>query len=182
MKFTTKTLTSLGVLAAFSVVLMLAIRIPFPPAPFLEYDPADVPILIGAFLFGPIGGLVLTVLVSLLQGLTVSAGSGFIGIVMHFAATGCFAFLAGLLYQKSRTRKTAYISLALGVLLQTAIMAGMNLWLTPIYMETPREAVLAMMLPVIVPFNLIKAGVNALLTALIYKRIHQLLTKLKLLD
>ena len=96
MKFTTKTLTSLGVLAAFSVVLMLAIRVPFPPAPFLEYDPADVPILIGAFLFGPVGGLILTALVSLLQGLTVSAGSGFIGIVMHLAATGCFAVFAGV--------------------------------------------------------------------------------------
>ena len=182
MKFTTKTLTSLGVLAAFSVVLMLAIRIPFPPAPFLEYDPADVPILIGAFLFGPVGGLILTLLVSLLQGLTVSAGSGFIGIIMHFVATGCFAVFAGFVYQKSRTRKTAYISLAVGVLIQTVLMAGMNLWLTPIYMGTPREAVLSMMLPVIVPFNLLKAGVNALLTAFVYKRIHQLLTKLKLID
>lgn len=182
MKFTTKTLTSLGVLAAFSVVLMLAIRVPFPPAPFLEYDPADVPILIGAFLFGPVGGLILTALVSLLQGLTVSAGSGFIGIVMHLAATGCFAVFAGFLYQKNRTRKTAYLALALGVLIQTAIMAGMNLWLTPVFMETPREAVLSMMLPVIIPFNLLKAGINALLTAFVYKRIHKLLTKLKLME
>ena len=182
MKFTTKTLTSLGVLAAFSVVLMLAIRVPFPPAPFLEYDPADVPILIGAFLFGPVGGLILTALVSLLQGLTVSAGSGFIGIVMHLAATGCFAVFAGFLYQKNRTRKTAYLALALGVLIQTAIMAVMNLWLTPIYMGTPREVVLSMMLPVIIPFNLLKASINAVLTALIYKGIHKLLTKLKLTE
>ena len=182
MKFTTKTLTSLGVLAAFSVVLMLAIRIPFPPAPFLEYDPADVPILIGAFLFGPVGGLILTALVALLQGFTVSAGSGFIGIVMHFAATGCFALFAGFLYKRSRTRKTAYLSLAAGVLIQTAIMAVMNLWLTPIYMGTPRETVLSMMLPVIIPFNLLKAGINALLTAFVYKKIHKLLTKLNLTE
>ena len=103
-----KKLATLGVLAACSVVLMLAVRIPFPPAPFLEYDPADIPILIGTFLFGPVAGFALTVVVSLLQGLTVSAGSGWIGIVMHVAATGCFALLAGFIYKKHHDRKHAY--------------------------------------------------------------------------
>ena len=118
-----KKLATLGVLAACSVVLMLAVRIPFPPAPFLEYDPADIPILIGTFLFGPVAGFALTVVVSLLQGLTVSAGSGWIGIVMHIAATGCFALLAGFIYKKHHDRKHAYIALVCGTIVQTAIMA-----------------------------------------------------------
>lgn len=175
-----KKLATLGVLAACSVVLMLAIRIPFPPAPFLEYDPADIPILIGAFLFGPLWGFGLTAVVSLIQGLTVSAGSGWIGVVMHIAATGCFALLAGLIYGKHRDRKHAYIALALGVAVQTAIMALMNLWLTPVFMGTPREAVMQMMLPIIIPFNLLKAGVNAAVTALVYKRIHKFLKRINL--
>ena len=107
-----KKLATLGVLAACSVVLMLAVRIPFPPAPFLEYDPADIPILIGTFLFGPIWGFGLTVVVSVLQGMTVSAGSGWIGIVMHVAATGCFALLAGFIYRKHHDRKHAYIAVS----------------------------------------------------------------------
>ena len=175
-----KKLATLGVLAACSVVLMLAVRIPFPPAPFLEYDPADIPILIGTFLFGPIWGFALTVVVSVLQGMTVSAGSGWIGIVMHVAATGCFALLAGFIYRKHHDRKHAYIALVCGVLLQTAIMALMNLWLTPIFMGTPTEAVLQMMIPIIIPFNLLKAGVNAVVTALIYKRIHKFLQRINL--
>ena len=175
-----KKLATLGVLAACSVVLMLAVRIPFPPAPFLEYDPADIPILIGTFLFGPIWGFGLTVVVSVLQGMTVSAGSGWIGIVMHVAATGCFALLAGFIYRKHHDRKHAYIALVCGVLLQTAIMALMNLWLTPIFMGTPTEAVLQMMIPIIIPFNLLKAGVNAVVTALIYKRIHKFLQRINL--
>lgn len=176
----TKKIATMGVLAAFSIVLMYAIRIPFPPAPFLEYDPADVTILIGAFLFGPIWGVILTGVVSILQGLTVSASSGIIGIVMHFAATGSFALLAGYFYSKNKTRKTAYITLAVGVVLQTMIMALMNLWLTPLYMGTPREIVLGMMIPIIIPFNLLKSGINAIITAIIYKRIHKLLKKLNL--
>lgn len=179
-KMNTKKLTTLGVLAACSVVLMYLIRIPFPPAPFLEYDPADVPILIGAFLFGPWWGLALTVVVSVLQGMTVSAGSGVIGIIMHVTATGCFAILAGSIYKKFHTRKAAYVALGLGVLVQTAIMALMNLWLTPIYMGTPTDVVLGMMIPVIIPFNLIKAGVNAFVTALVYKKIHKFLMRINL--
>ena len=54
--------------------------------------------------------------------------------------------------------------------------------LEPSDMNDGRKAVLSMMLPIIIPFNLLKAGINALLTAFVYKRIHQLLTKLKLID
>ena len=180
MRIDTKKLTVLGVLAAFSVVLMLAVRIPFPPAPFLEYDPADIPILIAIFLFGPWWGFALVAVVSVLQGITVSAGSGIIGIVMHIAATGCFSILAGYIYKANKTRKSAYISLAVGVIAQTAVMALMNLWLTPIYMQTPVEAVLGMMLPVIIPFNLLKAGINAVITAIIYKKIHNIFKKFNL--
>lgn len=168
-------MVTLGALAACSVVLMLLIRIPFPPAPFLEYDPADIPILIGTFLFGPGWGFLLTVVVSLIQGFTVSSGSGVIGIVMHIAATGCFALAAGSIYGRRKSRRSAYLALAVGVLLQTTAMAGMNLWLTPIFMGTPRETVLQMMLPVILPFNLLKAGANAAVTALVYKRISRLI-------
>lgn len=180
MKIDTKKLTALGLLAAFSVVLMLAVRIPFPPAPFLEYDPADIPILIGIFLFGPWWGVALTAVVSVLQGITVSAGSGIIGIIMHFAATGCFSVLAGYIYKANKTKKFAYISLFVGVIVQTAVMALMNLWLTPIYLETPVEVVLEMLVPVIIPFNLLKAGINAVVTAIIYKKIHKIFRKFDL--
>ena len=48
----------------------------------MEYDPADIPILIGAFAFGPAAGLALTAVTALIQGVTVSAGSGIYGIIM----------------------------------------------------------------------------------------------------
>ena len=54
---TTKKLTTMAMLAALSIVLVTFIHFPlFPAAAFLEYDPADIPIFIGTFLFGPLAG------------------------------------------------------------------------------------------------------------------------------
>ena len=177
-KISTKQMTTLGVMSALSIVLMVLIRIPFPTAPFLEYDPADVPILISTFLFGPWWGLLMTVVVSVIQGITVSVSSGFIGIIMHIAATGGFVLSAGLIYKRGKSLKRAIIALVLGTVVQTVLMAGMNLVFTPIFMKTPLDVVLGMMIPTIIPFNLIKAGVNAVLTFFIYKFVSKAVTKI----
>ena len=67
----------MGILVALSIVLVYLIHFPiFPAVAFLEYDPADFPILVGTFAFGPAAGLILTIVTSLIQGLTVSAASG----------------------------------------------------------------------------------------------------------
>ena len=73
-------LVTMAMLAALSIVLVYVVHFPiFPAAPFLEYDPADIPILIGTFAYGPVAGIILTVVVSVIQGMTVSASSGFMG-------------------------------------------------------------------------------------------------------
>ncbi|HAA37600.1 MAG TPA: hypothetical protein DCE00_01870 [Firmicutes bacterium] len=96
MKNNVRQMVNLAMLAALSVLLVYLVRFPiFPSAPFLEYDMADVPILIGTFLFGPWSGLILTIVVSLLQAATVSAGSGWIGALMHIVATGAFFLVGG---------------------------------------------------------------------------------------
>ena len=58
-------LVTMAMLAALSIVLVYVIHFPiFPAASFLEYDPADIPILIGTFAYGPLAGVLLTVVVS----------------------------------------------------------------------------------------------------------------------
>jgi len=176
MKIKTKQLTQMAVLAAMSILLVYLIRFPiFPAAPFLEYDPADIPIFIGAFLFGPVGGLVLTGVVCVLQGLTVSSASGIIGILMHFFATGAFILVAGNIYKRNRTRKGAVIGLSFGVVAMTITMVIWNILLTPFFLGIPVEAVLPMILPIIVPFNIIKAGTNAAITFMVYKSVGKVL-------
>lgn len=172
MKVSTKKMAVMAMLAAVSVLLVL-IHIPFPPAPFLEYDPADIPILIGTFAYGPTAGIIITVVVSIIQGFTLSASSGIIGIVMHILATGSFALVAGLIYQRKKTRKSAILALGLGVITMTVMMALMNLIFTPIFMGTPVETVAGMLLPIIIPFNLMKASINAVATLLLYKAVSR---------
>lgn len=167
-------LAVMGLLIAMSVMLVALIHFPiFPAAPFLEYDPADIPIFVGTFLMGPVVGFVITVLVSLIQGLTVSAASGPIGMLMHVLATGSFALVAGSIYHHKKNRKNAVLALVIGVVVMALVMALCNLVFTPIFMGTPREVVAGMLVPVILPFNLLKGGINALITYIIYKPISK---------
>ncbi|MBE6042109.1 MAG: ECF transporter S component [Clostridiales bacterium] len=160
----------LAIMTAISVVLLLIVRIPFPPAPFLVYDPADVPIYITAFAFGPVAGLIVTLVVCLIQAFML-AGDGLYGFLMHFVATGIVAVVIGSLYRNNKTRKRAVVSLVISVIIVVVVMSLMNLIVTPFYLGQPREAVIAMLPTAIIPFNLIKAGLNSILTFLLYKRV-----------
>ena len=165
-------LTTMGMMAAVSIILVYLIHFPiFPAASFLEYDPADIPIFICTFLYGPLSGFILTVIVSFIQGFTVSAQSGIIGVMMHIFATGSFTIVAGNIYKRNRSKKTAVIALIIGSIVMVIMMCIWNLIFTPIFMGTPRDAVLKMLVPIIIPFNAIKAGVNSFVTFLIYKKI-----------
>ncbi|MBQ6621380.1 MAG: ECF transporter S component [Mogibacterium sp.] len=172
--FSTNTLVKLALMTALSLVLLMLVRIPFPPAPFLVYDPADIPIYITTFAFGPAAGLIVTFVVCIIQAFALG-GDGLYGFLMHFVATGAFAVIAGLIYQRNKTRKTAAVSVVTGVIIATIVMIGMNLIVTPLYMGVPREAVAAMIIPTILPFNLLKAGINGALTFVLYKRISRFL-------
>ncbi len=86
-------LVTMAILVAISIVLVFLVHLPLIPAvPFLEYDPADIPILIGAFAYGPVAGIILTVVTSVIQGMTVSASSGAYGIIMHIIAPPCWCW------------------------------------------------------------------------------------------
>lgn len=163
-------------LAAISLVLVVLIRIPYPAAPYLVYDPADIPIFIGAFAFGPLAGLVLTAVVSFIQAF-ILGGDGLIGFFMHFVATGAFVLVAGNIYKRNKTRKNAVIALICGTIIMTVTMLLWNLLITPIFLGVPREAVMAILATVILPFNLLKAGVNSIVTFITYKSIAKFLHK-----
>jgi len=115
-----------------------------------------------------------TLVVCLIQAFGLG-GDGLYGFVMHFVATGIVAVVIGMMYKNNKTKKTAIKALVVGVVIAVVVMCFMNLLVTPVYMGAPRSAVVAMLPTVIIPFNLLKAGINALLTFLLYKRISGLL-------
>jgi Predicted membrane protein len=165
-----KKLTTMAVMTALSIVLIALLHFPiFPAAPFLEYDPADIPILLVSFIFGPIEGLCVTVVASVLQGITVSSGSNIYGVIMHILATGTYVLTAGLIWKYGKkTPFKAAVALAFGAVAMTVMMIGANLLITPYFMKVEVKVVQGMLLPVIIPFNLIKSGVNGALTFILY--------------
>ena len=188
-KETNKTyfITFTGILSALAIVLMLYVHIPLlPGAPWLEYDLADIPILLTTFLIDPIAGFVVLVVVSAIQAFTVSSQNGIIGFIMHVIASGVMLFVSGIIFsifEKAKKGKvTLFIGLALGLilggLLMTAVMIPLNVIFTPMITPTPRAAVIDMIFPVIVPFNLIKAGINCVVTYILYFVIKPFFNKL----
>lgn len=168
----TNKIVKMAMLCALSIIFMLLIRFPLiPSAPFLEYEPADMPILIGAFLYGPLSGLVITVVVSIIQAITVSAASGWIGLVMHIISTGTFVVIAGLIYKKFHTFLGAIIAAVCGCLCMTLIAIPLNLIFTVKFLGVPYDVVKGMIPTAIIPFNIIKSGINSIIGLIVYKTI-----------
>ena len=162
----TKTLTTIAMLCAVSYVVMALGRIPM--VLFLKYDPKDVIITIGGFIYGPLTAAIISAVVSLVEMVTVS-GTGFYGLIMNIISTCAFACTASFIYNKRRTLPVAVIALIVSCLFMTGVMLLWNYYITPLYMGTTKEAVAAMLIPYFLPFNLIKGALNAALTILIYK-------------
>ncbi len=54
--------------------------------------------------------------------------------------------------------------------------------IAPIYMGYPREAIVELLLPAFLPFNLIKGGLNAAITMLLYKPVVTVLRRTSLIE
>ncbi|MCF0140781.1 MAG: ECF transporter S component, partial [Mogibacterium sp.] len=80
----------------------------------------------------------------------------------------------GLMYRRTKTKKMAITALIVGVILVIVIMCMMNLFVTAAYMGMPRSAIVAL-LPMIALFNLLKSGINAVITFVLYKRVSRFL-------
>lgn len=179
-KYDTKRLVTLAMMAAiaYAVVVLIGIH-PMSGASFLKYEPKDVILAITGFLFGPLDALIVTLIVSFIEMVTIPA-TGPIGLLMNVISSASFVCVAAAIYHKNRTLKSALIGLGIGVMLMTVVMLLWNYLITPIYMGVPRSKVAEMLMPVFLPFNLVKGALNAGITLLLYKPVVQSLRKAKL--
>ncbi|HZK70860.1 MAG TPA: ECF transporter S component [Clostridia bacterium] len=176
-KSITKKLVTLSMLAALSIVLVAIFRFPM-FLPFLIYEPGDVPVLIGTFIFGPLSGFILLLVGAFLQAITVSQEGGWIGFIMHVVATSFLLLPAGLIYKKVHNIKGAIIGLSVGIISMTLIMIPFNLVFYPMFTGISVDAMKAILFSSIIPFNLVKAGINSVLTIIVYKSVGKILKKL----
>ncbi len=176
-----KEITTLSILTAMAVIVNLLIHFPMIPAvPWLAYDPKDIVIVIGGFIYGPFAAFLVSAMCSILE--ILFRGGTVIDVLMNVISTCAFACVAAFIYKKNHTKKGAIIGLISGVICMTICMVIWNYIMTPIYFGMPREAVVEILLPGIVPFNLLKASLNAGITLFLYKSIVTILRKTNLVD
>ena len=174
-----KKMVLLAMLAAISYLLVSLVRIPV--VLFLKYEPKDVVITIGGFLFGPMASFAVSLVVSLLEMVTVS-DTGPIGCVMNLLSTCSFACTAAFIYKRKHTLNGVIAGLAAGSVLMVITMLLWNWLITPWYMGVDRATVEGMLLPAFLPFNLLKAGLNSALTLSLYKPLVTALRKVRLIE
>ncbi len=170
-------LCMMAALCAMAFAAVALIRIPV--VVFLKYEPKDVLLTIGGFLFGPLAGGIMATVVALVE-LTIS-DTGLIGALMNVLSSCLFVCTAAAVYHRRKTLGRAVIGLVAGALAATAGMLLWNYLITPLYMGLPREQIAAMLWTVFLPFNLLKTGLNTALTLLLYKAVVKALRAARLL-
>ncbi len=199
-------LVQMAMLIAISSVLVFLCFPLVPGASFLKYDMADVPVLLCAFTMGWGPGLVVLAVASFIQAF-LFGHDGPIGFLMHMVASGTLVLVSYCLYVRlKKTNKAMIIGLICGVLAWVLVMIPLNFIFTPkVLMNVPvgeacrlfldglaggydpaaysevavtaYQAVKGLLLVGLIPFNLLKAGLNSLLLYLAYRNLPKLITK-----
>ena len=166
-KLNVKKMVLIAMLAAVAYMMVFLVRIPV--VLFLKYEPKDVIITIGGFLLGPMAAFACSAVVSVIEMFSIS-DTGPIGCVMNLLSTCSFACTAALIYKKRHSMAGALVGLLAGSAVMVVTMLLWNYLVTPLYMTgTSRSDVAAMLIPIFLPFNLLKAGFNTALTLAFYK-------------
>ena len=165
-------MTALAMFAALAYVIHF-VHI---PVGFLNLDFKDVVITVCGMYFGPLSGVFLAVLVPILEFVTVSE-TGPYGLIMNILSSVTFVGVASLIYRFKKTLSGAIVGLVSAVLSMTAVMIVANLVITPYYMGVSLAEVGALIPKLLLPFNAIKAVLNASLTLCLYKPLTSVLKR-----
>ena len=192
----THKLTVTAMLSAVAFILMF-IEFPIPALipSFVKMDVSDLPELLAAFSLGPIYGVAVTFLKNLLHILIKGTSSAYVGELFNFLMGSVFAFSAGFIYQRKKSRQSALIGSIVGAALMALISVPLNYFVVyPAYVVCyglPLEAIIGMyqairpstngLLECLVvfnmPFTFCKGMLDVLLCFLIYKPLSPLLHK-----
>lgn len=175
-KWDTRQLVTMALMCAIGVLLSFVEFPLLPGVTWLKYDASAMPAMVCGFAFGPAAGLAVGIVGAVIHGILMA---DFSGAVMNILVVAGFILPAALVYRRSRTFKSGVVGLVLSAIAATVMAILGNLVITPMWLGVPLDAVVAMILPILVPFNLVKAGINAVLTLIVYKSISNLITPKK---
>lgn len=187
--FNSREISLIGVFGALSAFLMyLKFPLPFMP-PFMEFDFSSVIELIGTFIMGPVAGAFIVVIKLLVKVLLQGSSTMGSGELSNLIVSLAYIIPAGLIYRKNRTKKGAITGMAVGTVLMTVVAVLSNYFMIlPLYanlfgmsmddiikivgaVNPLVDSPLTLFAIGIVPFNVIKGSVCAVVTYLVYKKI-----------
>lgn len=175
-QWSTRQLVTMALMTAIGVLLSF---IEFPLLPgvtWLKFDASNMPAMVAGFAYGPGGGVAVGILTAILHGLLMA---DFSGAVMNIIVVLFYVLPAALIYKRMHTFAGAIIALVVGTLLAVVGAVLGNLVITPAWLGVPLDAVIAMIVPILIPFNLLKGALNSVLTLIIYKSISNLIAPKK---
>ena len=168
----------IAVFGALAYALMLVIHF---KVSFLTLDLKDAVIVLAGLYFGPGAALSLSVLVPLLELISVS-DTGLYGFLMNFISTATLSGIASLIYRYKRSLIGAIVALLSGAAATVGVMMLFNLWITPYYMGVTVETVKALIPTLLLPFNTVKSCLNVGFVLLLYKPISTVMQRMKLIE
>lgn len=136
-KMSTRYMAVVAMFTAVAFVAVLLAKVIPNVAGFLSYEPKDAVIVIASFIFGPMTGVIISLLVSFIEMISIST-TGIYGFLMNVVSTCAFVVPAAWLYKKDHSQKGAVLGLGLGVVLMAIVMVVWNYIITPFYMGVPR--------------------------------------------
>lgn len=187
--FSTRRMTVTGMFSAIAMILhMLDFPLPFAPF-FYRLDFSELPVLVGAFAFGPVTGVVTEAVKILLKLCIKGTSTAFVGDLANFVIGCSFILPASTIYYFKKSKNSAVTGCIVGTLLLTLFGTAFNaIYLLPAFSRLygmPLEDILAMGAEVnplmaegsivsfvvccVAPMNLIKGGAVSAVTMLIYK-------------
>lgn len=169
--WSTKRIAVTALFCAVSAICTLFIQFPIMPGvSWLMYDPSGIVALVAGFAFGPSVGAVVSILPYLVH---LGTAGGFYGALMAMLATFSLVMPASLIYRRDNTRRGAALGMVVGGIVCVAACIVGNLIVTPLYAGMPVEAVAALIVPALLPFNVIKIAINCIVCGLIYKPVSK---------
>ena len=172
-RWSTKQLVTMALMGAIAILLSF-IEFPImPAASFLKLDIALVPAAVVGFAYGAGPGI----LVGIVYAVAHAAIDGnWVGALMNSIVAIAFILPSSMIYKRNRTFKGAVIGMCVSAVLLVVAAIIANLVIDPMFYGIPYDAVVGLIVPAILPFNIIKAVVISILTGIVYKSISNLIT------
>lgn len=179
----TKKLVGVSMLAAVAFILMFFAFPIIPGVSFLKIDFSDIPVLLGMFLYGPVAGIAVALIRTILHYVQTGGDAGYpIGDMASLVASLAYCLpIYYIMKSKAENAKNIIVANVLGTISLTAILSVLNAYvLIPLYFAVLNFSVGPVQKYVfygVLPFNLIKGLVVSTVFIALYKKLKPWILK-----